>query len=353
MRPNPDIPRDWNIVTFPLDPQYTKAGVLDGKVGLEPDKDYPNGLTYTSDASYFKPVEAYQLKAQIDREEQELATLYGQFDAGPGGLSANTQAAVPHNTKRNLANTYVWTAAGGFFAETQEVMDSLSESAGGSFELTTSIGASLNTDVNIFGAEIDLDLSAKVGAHLELEVEKHSDTDNDFAVEIDLDPERDISEVDSQDKRIPMPGKVDAYRFMTFYLRPDSDHHDLFFNQVVDPIWLAQSDDPNAVALRGARQATTRPPCWRVLHRVTFVSRILAPVSPQADPYTQALRSLDIESNYELIKTLEPYVTGHTASYGDFAAAVAKAVARRLPDLGGHLTEVTAYLAQYYGVTGS
>jgi hypothetical protein len=353
MRPNPDIPRDWNIVTFPLDPQYTKAGVLDGKIGLEPDKDYPNGLTYTSDASYFKPVEAYQLKAQIDREEQELATLYGQFDAGPGGLSANTQTAVPHNTKRNLANTYVWTAAGGFFAETQEVMDSLSESAGGSFELTTSIGASLNTDVNIFGAEIDLDLSAKVGAHLELEVEKHTDTDTDFAVEIDLDPERDISEVDSQDKRIPMPGKVDAYRFMTFYLRPDSDHHDLFFNQVVDPIWLAQSDDPNAVALRGAQQATTRPPCWRVLHRVTFVSRILAPVSPQADPYTQALRSLDIESNYELIKTLEPYVTGHTASYGDFAAAVEKAVARRLPDLGGHVAEVTTYLAQYFGVTGS
>lgn len=49
----------------------------------------------------------------------------------------------------------------------------------------------------------------------------------------------------------------------------------------------------------------------------------------------------------ELIKTLEPYVTGHTASYGDFATAVEKAVARRLPDLGGHLTEVTTYLAQY------
>jgi hypothetical protein len=353
MRPNPDIPRDWNIVTFPLDPQYTKAGVLDGKVGLEPDTDYPNGLTYTSDASYFKPVEAYQLKARIDREEQELATLYGQFDAGPLGLSANTQGTVPHNTKRNLANTYVWTAAGGFFSETQEVMDSLSESAGGSFELKTSIGGTLTTDVNIFGAEVDLDLSAKVGAHLELEVEKHTDTDTDFAVEIELDPERDISEVDSQDKRILQPGKVDAYRFMSFYLRPDADHHDLFFNQVVDPIWLAQSDDPGAVALREAQQATARPPCWRVLHRVTFVSRILAPVSPQADPFTSALRTLDISSNFELIKTLEPYVVGHTASYGEFAATVKTAVARRLPDLSGHLAEVTTYLAQYYGVVAS
>jgi hypothetical protein len=127
----------------------------------------------------------------------------------------------------------------------------------------------------------------------------------------------------------------------------------MFFNQVVDPIWLAQGDDPGAVALRETQQATARPPCWRVLHRVTFVSRILAPVSPQADPFTQALRALDLNSNYELIKTLEPYVTGHTASYGDFADAVAKAVARRLPDLGGHLVEVTSYLAQYYGVTGS
>ena len=33
MMPNPDIPKDCNIITFPIDPRYTKQGVLDGKVG--------------------------------------------------------------------------------------------------------------------------------------------------------------------------------------------------------------------------------------------------------------------------------------------------------------------------------
>jgi hypothetical protein len=33
MKPNPDIPKDYNIITFPINPHYTKQGVLDGKVG--------------------------------------------------------------------------------------------------------------------------------------------------------------------------------------------------------------------------------------------------------------------------------------------------------------------------------
>jgi hypothetical protein len=137
---------------------------------------------------------------------------------------------------------------------------------------------------------------------------------------------------------------------MTFYLAPAGDHHDLFFQQVVDPIWLEQSTDPAATALREARQPAQRPACWRVLHRVTYVSRILEPISPRADAFSQAMRALDLNSNYELVRTLAPYVAGRTASYGDFVLAVRQAVQRRLPDLLGHLDQVTDYLAQYYGL---
>jgi hypothetical protein len=353
MRPNPDIPKDWNVLVFPMDPRYTKAGVLDGKVGLEADTDYPAGLSPSSDASFYKPIEAYQLKARIEREEQELATYFRQFQAGPGGLTADVTSTLPPGTKRNLANTYVWTAAGGSFAETRTVMDSRSETTGGSFSFTFSLGGSFSTDFSLFGASFDLDISAKVGAHLELEVSKKSEQDTDFGVDVDVHPERDISTVDAQGKRILQPGKVDAYRFTSFYLAPDTDHHDLFFNQVVDPIWLAQSTDPAAAALRGARQPGQQPPCWRVLHRVTFVSRILAPISPQADPYTRAMRALDLNSNYELVRTLEPYVACHTGTYGEFVAAVRTALTRRLPDLLGHVDQVTDYLVQYFGVDGA
>lgn len=121
---------------------------------------------------------------------------------------------------------------------------------------------------------------------------------------------------------------------------------------MVDPIWLEQADDPAAVALREARQATSRPACWRILHRVTLVNRVLAPMSPQADLH-EALRALDLTRNRELIKALELYVTGHTSNSGDFVRPAEKAVARRLPDLTGHLAEVTTYLARYFGVAAT
>ena len=34
MRPNPDIPKDWNIIHLPINPRYTKQGTLDGKLGI-------------------------------------------------------------------------------------------------------------------------------------------------------------------------------------------------------------------------------------------------------------------------------------------------------------------------------
>ena len=190
------------------------------------------------------------------------------------------------------------------------------------------------------------------GGHLELSVQKEANTQVSFGVTSTCNPEQNISIVDAHGLHVSLqPGKVDAYRYMTFYLSPKTDHHDLFFNQVVDPIWLTQSNDPAAAALRQARQDAKRPAAWRILHRVTYVSRILGPVATaQATPLEQALQTLDIQSNYELIKTLEPFVRDKAARYVDFAAAVRRAVITYLPDLQPHLDQILAYLVLYYGV---
>ena len=74
--PNLDVLKDWNIITFPINPNYVKQGTLDGKVGLKSDPDYPNTIAYSSDSSYFKPIAAYQLKNQIRRQEEQLRTQY-------------------------------------------------------------------------------------------------------------------------------------------------------------------------------------------------------------------------------------------------------------------------------------
>ncbi|GAA1280508.1 hypothetical protein Psi02_67520 [Planotetraspora silvatica] len=348
MRPNPDIPEDWNIITFPINPQYTKQGTLDGKVGRDADPDYPNALTYRPDSSYFKPIEAYQLKARIEREQQETATLFDQYDAGPAAAGT-----MPPLVRRNLVNTYVWTADGGRYAETQETLDTYSETIGGSYSLTASAGGEVSADVSVFTVAVTVDVKASLGGHLELNVSKTRDSETSFGLEVNLPPGQDIAEVDALGQRTRVPGKVDAYRFMTFYLAPATDHHDLFFNQVVDPIWLDQSGDPSAVALRQARQDGKRPPCWRILHRVTYVSRVLPRLQDDPAPIDRALQELDIDSNYELIKLIGPFVRDKTSRYGDFRAAVDTAIDRYLPALSPHRKEILEFLALYYGVVGA
>lgn len=377
MRPNPDIPKDWNIIHFPINPQYVKQGVLDGKIGPAPDVDYPNALSYSNDVSYFKPVEAYALKNKIQKDERELETYYSQFNAANKGRKAyfpsetafelTEYAELKKKMRRNLVNTYVWTADGGLFAETQQTMEVQTETSGGSYEFTGKGGIDLGINFAVAKAAASFELSALfVGQH-KLNISKSRESSSSFALNVGLDNvERDlymrdedkIVLLDKSDPKRPRPVKhpykVDAYRFMSFYLEPTSDHFDLFFNKIVDPIWLEQSDDPAAQALREARQEGKKPPCWRIMHRVTYVSRVLPPLDNTAPPSLEkALQTLDIESNYELIKQLEPYVSNRLGSFPEFSDAVRDTIRENLPELQPHTQEVIQYMSLYFGITGN
>jgi hypothetical protein len=386
MRPNPDIPKDWNIIHFPINPRYTKQGTLDGKLGMTPDGsrtltdvDYPQALNYSSDSSYFKPLEAYALKNRIQQSETALKAYYEQYAAhligqrlppfNPGAAGdlgsrapGDLLKGLPQLHKRNIVNTYVWTADGGLFAETQETMDSRSETFGGEWSFQQLVGLDLKVGFFVKVGMI-LELSAMVGGHLNLEVTKTQDAKKSFGLNVSLGKvERDIylrSEneeiaVDTSDPLRPkpkkQPGKVDAYRFLSFYLEAQSEHHDQFYARVVDPLWLEQSDEPGAVALRAARQPVQKPACWRVLHRVTYVSRVLPPLASNtpASPLEKTLQTLDIASNYELIKQLEPFVSDKLTTPATFTDAVCDTLTRNLPELLPHLSEIEQYLRQYF-----
>lgn len=158
--------------------------------------------------------------------------------------------------------------------------------------------------------------------------------------------------------RVPQPlgGLVDAYRFMTFYLAPEPGNNTEFWSRVVNTQWL-RTNDPNAVALRQVfeKQADKTPPCWRVLHRVTFVSRIkpdkFLPVTPESP-----VIALDAASHYLLIKQLEPYVRGATQDWPTLRKAVKDALltcyGTDFPALveSTTATKVAELMAQYYGV---
>jgi len=377
MRPNPDIPKDWNILHFPINSRYVKQGTLDGKIGPAVDVDYPNALNYSPDSSYFKPVEAYALKNRIQKEEKALETYYNQFNASNKGRKAYfpsesatelTEAdELRKKMRRNLVNNYVWTSDGGLFAETQQTMEVQTETSGGTYEFTGKGGIDLGINFAVAKAAASFELSALfVGQH-KLNVSKSKEAKTAFQLNVGLDKvERDLYMRDEnkvvlldksdpkRPKPIKHPYKVDAYRFMSFFLEENSDHFDLFFNQIVDPIWIEQSDDPAARALREARQEGKKPPCWRIMHRVTYVSRVLPPLDQSAPPSLEkALQTLDIESNYELIRQLEPYVSNKLGSFPEFTEAVRETIRQNLPELQPHTEEVIQYMSLYFGITGN
>ncbi|MGV9314554.1 LamG-like jellyroll fold domain-containing protein [Streptomyces sp. NPDC003691] len=384
--PNPDIPRDWNIITFPINPQYTKQGTLDGAVGFNEqgkilDPAYPNAFA-RGEYSYFKPREAYAIKRRILRERQELETYYNTVstethDSDPTaeraakvlapivGSTSTTEKAQPVEAagsfaNRNIANTYVWTADGGFFAETSGTVDVVTETTGGSYSLSGAVTGSLEVGFDVAGVGVGLQFDASLGGGMTTTRHRSKEATRSHSLDVVCNPSGDLQKYDSSGKAqyttagapVLVAGKVDAYRFMTFYLGQDTSHFNDFYNKVADPIWLETSNDPNAAALREARHSDRTPPCWRVLHRVTFVSRVLPPVPPAtAPPLEQKMRTIDVASNYELIRRLDPYVSTATSSQARLADATRTALTEHLPQLLPHALEITLLLAEYYDVS--
>lgn len=403
-QPNPDIPKDWNLVPFQMNPRYVCQGTLDGRVGMDDngnvyDPNYKNARDY-GEYSYFKPKEAYALKNRIRRDEEELKTYYENFStspldadragkgaaigagvgaiAGPLGMAAGAAVGgliggltgdkrLPQKlAKRNLVNTYVWTAEGGFFAETTELADSMSETVGGSFSLQGAVTGGFGMDIEIFGLGIAFEMEASIGGSLNLTKSKTRDSERSFSLNVELEVPDNIQQYrdgnpiyDSQGKPVLQPGKVDAYRFMTFYLEPSVQNFDTFINKVVDPNWLAESKHPNAAAIRSAikgqqkaKKDTEKSIPWRVLHRVTFVSRVLPEIPPDKTPQTpeETIRAADIDSNYELIKRLEPFVGDQVDDFTQFTDAVRGAIDTYMPELKPAKEYIVEYMCQYYQV---
>jgi hypothetical protein len=387
MSPNPDIPRDWNIIPFPINPRYVKQGTLDGSLGFDErgakvlDPDYVGAAGY-GEYSYFKPREAYSLKRRITREQQRIQDAFDNVNTSPYaqigklgnalgsaitnaiGIKTDIQQAdrppVPDvYGRRSFANTYVWTAEGGFFSESTETVDSITLSTSGGFTITGSATRSFGIEATIGPVGLEAQLDATIGGSINETLAKNKDASRAFSLEVECALPNDMQKYgadgtplfDDKNQPVKATGRVDAYRWMTFFLATDANNFDDLFNKVVDPVWLAESAHPNAAAMRQAQQSAKRPPCWRILHRVTYVSRLL-PAVPAADapPVVKAMRVENISSNWELIKRLEPYVKSSTGSMRELTAATREALMLELPALVPHADQITNYLGLYYGI---
>ncbi len=119
-------------------------------------------------------------------------------------------------------------------------------------------------------------------------------TTHALSLNVDASGVEGLGVTDENDLPLFAGEKVGRYRFLSFYLEPSVSNFDDFFNEVVDPEWLA-SNSEEARALRQT-QAGKPNSTWRVLHRVTFVERpALAGFGRDTRPVTSAQAVFSLE----------------------------------------------------------
>ncbi|KAH7161676.1 hypothetical protein EDB81DRAFT_944310 [Dactylonectria macrodidyma] len=338
MRPNPDIPKDRNLVSFEINRAYTKQGCLDGRRGLTNDPDYPPMSSAPKDASYYKPVEAYALRERIRRAEEQRQ---GEFDRHSLLYSNN----LPQRTRRNICNSYVWTADGGTFQETHSTLDMVQSEVGGNLNTKIGNGISVDMELAFSGFMSTVDVDAMYSAHFNFMMTKEQTSDEGFELDADPPPPVDIRYKDPETANyVKRPGAVDAYRWMSFWLEPSVEATDTFFEQVLDPVWLENSPEPNARLLRSLREGlaketgNARTKAWRVLHRCTYVSRVPEKVEQRpaalanVEGEKKSTLLADVACNWLLLQKLEPFARG-VESRAKLATVLKPHVSRLFPSL--------------------
>ncbi|BFZ65494.1 hypothetical protein YB2330_006667 [Saitoella coloradoensis] len=231
MRPNPDIPKDRNLVSFEINRAYTKQGCLDGRP------------------------EAYALRERIGRAEEQRQ---GEFDRQSRLLYSRGQS-LPQRTHRNTCNSYVWTADGGTFQETNSTLDMIQSEAGGNLNTKISVGASFDMELAFGSSLASVDVDALYSARFNFNITKEKTSDEGFELNAQPPPPVDIRYKDPKTgKYVKRPGAVDAFRWMSFWLEPSVEATDTFFEQVIDPVWLEESPESNAKLLRSLREARAK-----------------------------------------------------------------------------------------------
>jgi hypothetical protein len=327
-QPNTDIPKDTNIIMFNVNPEYTKYSTLDGMVGLVPDPMYPQAK-YGVRGSYFKPIEAYALKAKIQKDKQKILAYYDQMNPTAQGINGNSNLPdwVKSLANRDIVNSYVWTAKGGFFAESEQYASTRMQAEGGNYSFDWKAGIKAEGNLEIVGIGMFFEMDAMLGQHRMVSVVGENEKTSVLNMEVEVEGNRWLREWDWEAKdylATDAPGKVNSYRFMSFFLSPKIDNFDSFYDQVVDENWLYNSASPDAIALLEAKGE--KVPIWRSFHRVTYVNRVPPPfeLSPKEDAPPSIQKPVNLDSNVWLIHLVSNYLSGEILSVnsGDIGNAV-------------------------------
>jgi hypothetical protein len=366
MRPNPDIPKDRNLVSFEINRAYTKQGCLDGRRGTTRDPDFPPATASApKDASYYKPVEAYALRERIRRAEEERQGEFERYSLLRAMLPGTT---LPQRTRRNICNSYVWTADGGTFQETQSTLDMVQSEVGGNLNANMAVGASFGMELAFGSVMASANVDAMYSTHFNFAMTKERSSEEGFELEVEPCPPVSIHRRDPRNGKLAKrPGAVEAFRWMSFWLEPSVEATDTFFEQVLDQAWLAMSPEPNARLLRelqaglAGQTGNARTKAWRVLHRCTYVSRVPEEIEQRpaaadatAEPKDDKKSALlaEVACNWLLLQKLEPLARA-AQSRAALANTLKPHVMKLFPSLIADTrlyAQVLDFIADYAGV---
>lgn len=314
--PNPAIPPDQNILIFPIRDGYTHAGSLDGRIGLVDDP--RRGGDPPGRASYFKPVQAYALASRIEERAQQARAKMLEIDITTRGRTSRTDLsdvssslpvdfdAEPAEERsiampaQGIVNRYVWSADGGFHAESTSYAASSSKVYSG-FNL---IGGGGGVTASFKAPVVQGGFDLMAGGHVEVSMERDHSQSQGMSLNVSVDGEGylrawdpggtpDYGSSPGAYREGTAPGKVHMYRFMSYYLPPERKNA-TDFQAIVDSEWLQLSNDPTA---RAMREINLNNPVWRVLHRVTYVHR--EPPKTASRPVTSAVDTARLPHNLE------------------------------------------------------
>lgn len=303
--PNPDIPVDINYIYFPINPEYVKNGSLDGRVGMQDDPD-------AQGTSYFKPIEAYSIKKRIEAENNRLGAYFTQFEVAKRANANNSSIADvmddniiydwnADSFKKDIVSTSIWTAAGGLYTENNGNASILQETYTGNYNFNWNLGAYGSFMVALPFGGFKIEANVMGGTNWTINVVKNKESEAQIGLNVSTAPERYLKRYLGEKANPPFtpkpePGKVDAFRFMSFYLAPDKRNVNDLFTKVIDQNWLNNSGDSQAKALLQAK-AKPNNGAWRVMYRVTYVSRV--PPEFQSFPNESQAPPLAEPSNLE------------------------------------------------------
>ncbi|WDE07927.1 VCBS repeat-containing protein [Thalassomonas viridans] len=255
-----DAAENEESINFKLNPEYLKAGSLDGYIG--PKKVDNVGF------SYFNPREESGWRTEDKRQQLELEKRYKA--AANVSRAGSTGTSAEDFIRDKLLISGIAVSDGGFTGTSTTAAGSVTDRLGYDFSIEA------NVDYVLENPPTGAGFGVGVGGYYSRSFvgSKNNTSTVNFVANIDQGVTSEVQD----DNNNTLPWAVDKYNSRSYFLPASDVNSKFFFERVVSPHLirgtdLHESEITTARILKQMRESAV--PVWRVTHRVDGVSRYI------------------------------------------------------------------------------